>query len=53
MPRAPLARIPEASDTNVESRSWWRRGLWFIGLWLASVGVLGAVALLIRFWIKP
>jgi hypothetical protein len=24
---------------------------WFVGLWLASVLALGAVAMLIRFWL--
>lgn len=28
-----------------------RRLAWFVGLWLASVGVIGAIALLIRWWI--
>nr|WP_162623814.1 DUF2474 family protein [Paracoccus saliphilus] len=28
-----------------------RRLAWFVGLWLASVAVVGAVALLIRMWI--
>ena len=26
-----------------------RRGLWFVGLWLASVSALGVVALAIRW----
>ncbi len=28
---------------------WLRRGAWFVGLWLASILALGAVALLIRW----
>ena len=29
----------------------WRRLAWFVGLWAASVAVLGAVAWLLRLWI--
>ena len=29
----------------------WRRLAWFVGLWVASVAALGAVAWLIRLWI--
>ncbi|MEM1189543.1 MAG: DUF2474 family protein [Pseudomonadota bacterium] len=29
------------------------RLLWFIGLWLASVAAIGAVALLLRWMIVP
>ncbi|MEM6775409.1 MAG: DUF2474 family protein [Pseudomonadota bacterium] len=29
------------------------RLLWFIGLWLASVAAIGAVALLLRWMIAP
>jgi len=31
--------------------SWPRRLLWFVGLWAASVAVVGAVAYAIRLWI--
>lgn len=53
MTREPLAPLSTKTDTRVEARPWLSRTLWFIGLWLASVTVLSAVALLIRFWIKP
>lgn len=29
----------------------WRKLAWFVGLWLASVAVIGTVAYLIRLWI--
>ena len=31
----------------------WRRIAWMVGIWLASVSVLGAVAWLLRLWIAP
>jgi len=30
----------------------WKRLGWMAGLWLASVAVLGAVAWLLRLWLK-
>ena len=30
-----------------------KRLAWFVGLWAASVGVLGAVAYAIKLWIVP
>lgn len=31
----------------------WRRLLWMLAIWAASVAVLGAVAGVIRWWLKP
>jgi len=31
----------------------WQRLAWMAAIWLASVTALGAVAWLIRLWIKP
>lgn len=31
----------------------WKRLAWMAGIWLASVTVLGAVAMVIRFWLSP
>lgn len=52
MAREPLGSAP-SKPASATSASWLRRVAWFVGLWLASVGVLTAVALLIRVWIKP
>ena len=30
----------------------WKRLAWKAAIWLASVAVLGAVAMVIRFWLK-
>lgn len=53
MPREPATRAPAKEFESAEPKSWPRRVGWFIGLWLASVTVLGVVALLIRFWLNP
>lgn len=30
----------------------WQRLAWMVAIWLASITVLGAVAMVIRFWLK-
>jgi len=35
------------------ARSWGPRLLWFVGLWLAGLAVVGAVAMLIRLVLVP
>ncbi len=32
---------------------WAKRLGWFLGLWLAGVAVVGAVAMIIRAWLAP
>lgn len=32
---------------------WAKRLAWFLGLWLAGVAVVGAVAMIIRAWLAP
>ena len=29
-----------------------KRWLWFVGLWLAGVGVIGLVGLIIKVWLR-
>ncbi|WP_184017564.1 DUF2474 family protein [Sphingobium boeckii] len=31
----------------------WRRLGWMALIWLGSIAVVGAVAMVIRFWLKP
>lgn len=32
---------------------WWKRVGWMIAIWLGSIAVVGIVASVIRFWLKP
>jgi hypothetical protein len=34
------------------SQSLWRQLAWFVGLWLAGVGAVGLVGLVIRAWLR-
>jgi hypothetical protein len=33
-------------------RPFWQRAAWMAGIWAASVAVIGAVSLVIRFWLN-
>lgn len=37
---------------DLEQGSALKRWLWFVGLWAAGVGSIGAVSLVIRFWLN-
>ena len=40
------------SDATAPKKALWPRRLaWFVGIWAASVTVLGAVAYVIRWWL--
>lgn len=41
-----------APEERPEERPLWRRLGWMAAIWLASVSVLGAVAMVIRFWLN-
>lgn len=32
---------------------WWRRLAWFVALWVMGVAAVGAVAMLLRWLLKP
>ncbi|MBD9368429.1 DUF2474 family protein [Xanthomonas sp. XNM01] len=38
-------------DETRAAGPFWRRLLWLVALWLAGVGTVGVVALLIRTWL--
>ncbi len=53
MSREPLSPAKPSPDASTQASSWPLRVVWFFGLWLGSVSLLGVVALLIRFWLNP
>ena len=38
--------------TDADRAPLWRRLAWMAAIWLISVAALGAVAMLIRFWLR-
>ncbi|MFU7528515.1 DUF2474 domain-containing protein [Qipengyuania sp. ASV99] len=39
-------------DQPADQSPLWKRLAWMAGIWLASVTLLGIVAMVIRFWLK-
>ncbi|MFB0612506.1 DUF2474 domain-containing protein [Aurantiacibacter poecillastricola] len=47
-PRRNLPRKP-----SQEPGPLWKRLAWMAGIWATSIAVLGAVAMVIRWWLAP
>ncbi|WP_061937571.1 DUF2474 domain-containing protein [Aureimonas sp. AU22] len=39
-------------EDGLHAGPWWKRLLWLVAIWAASLAVLGIVALGIRFWLN-
>ncbi|GGC32402.1 hypothetical protein GCM10011371_19780 [Novosphingobium marinum] len=56
MSKTPPPRVevdaPEADAFDADRAPLWKRLAWMAAIWGASVTVLGAVAYLLRFWLK-
>ena len=50
---APLAMTDDrkANERSAETRPLWQRLAWMAAIWAGSVAVLGAVAMVIRWWL--
>ena len=40
-------------DDGAAPGPWWKRVGWMMLIWVVSVALLGAVATVIRFWLRP
>lgn len=43
-----MAELPPEHD----EAPLWQRLAWMAAIWLASIAILGAIAMVIRFWLK-
>ncbi|MCH2486808.1 MAG: DUF2474 domain-containing protein [Erythrobacter sp.] len=41
----------KANERSAETRPLWQRLAWMAAIWAGSVAVLGAVAMVIRWWL--
>lgn len=45
--------MKDTTKPEGDQRPLWQRLLWMAAIWAASVAVLGAVAMVIRWWLAP
>lgn len=43
---------PDQSPDDPQQAPWWKRLAWMVAIWALSVTFLGAVAMVIRYWLK-
>ncbi|WP_120077105.1 DUF2474 domain-containing protein [Aurantiacibacter odishensis] len=45
--------MKDTTRSEADDKPLWKRLAWMAGLWLASISVLGAIAMVIRWWLAP